>query len=212
MHHIFILAALAITLSLTGCANFTPKEDSSRYFALRATSSTRIEASKTALSVGPLTLPAYLDRKEIVTAGGSNDLKIAEFQIWGESLDSAITRVVAENISQLLDNPAVAPFPDVVINEDYKTVILVRRFEMGVDHKVHLDASYTLKPALGSDRAPQSRFYKTSVDVLRPERYDEIVAAMSLALGELSEAIAQDVVSIDHQNRRQSCTNSLVKP
>lgn len=204
MHHQSMpstLAALGIALGLSACSVLTPQQDPTRYFALRATATGRIASTQVAVGIGPVTLPGYLDHKEIVTAGPDRDLELAEFHVWAEPMEGAVTRVVAKNVSQLLNSPAVVPFPDADIRQDYRTGIVVRRFEMGADHKVRLDASYAIEPAPGSERSSTARFRSITVAVEQPDSHASVVEAMSRALGELSESIARDLVALDRKDR-----------
>jgi len=56
--------------------------------------------SKTIL-VGPVEIPAYLDRNEIVMRNGNNSLVISSFHRWAEPLDRGIERVLATNLINL---------------------------------------------------------------------------------------------------------------
>jgi hypothetical protein len=55
-----------------------------------------------AIGIGPVEIPAYLDRPQIVTRLSNNELNLAEFDKWAEPLRDNLIRVLAENISSLL--------------------------------------------------------------------------------------------------------------
>src|SRR3954468_11900896 len=55
-----------------------------------------------ALAVGPVGLPEYVDRPQIVTGDSGNELQQAFFEQWAEPLTSNLTRVLANNLSLLL--------------------------------------------------------------------------------------------------------------
>ena len=63
------------------------------------------------IGMGPLHLPAYLDRPQIVTRINPNELKLAEFDNWAEPLKDNVTRVIVENLSRLLCTEAIVIFP-----------------------------------------------------------------------------------------------------
>ena len=63
------------------------------------------------IGIGPLDLPGYLDRPEIVTRVNPDELELAELDNWAEPLKDNITRVLAENISRLLCTEDVVIFP-----------------------------------------------------------------------------------------------------
>lgn len=189
-----------ILVVLAGCGPFRAKEDPTQYFVLKAKSRGSLTSgSKLAVGVGPATIPGYLDRNEIATAGPSSSLNLAEFQVWAESLDKGVTHVVARNMSNLLNSPAVVPFPDADTKVDYRTGIVIRRFEMGADNKVHLEASYFIDGALGSTQEGTSRSRDIVVTVSEPENYDSIVDAMSSALATLSDSMTRDVLAMSRR-------------
>lgn len=191
-----ILAAVTLILLLAGCSALKPQEDPTRYFFLRALSQEQLASPDIAVGIGPVTVPGYLDHKEIVTAGPTNDLILAEFHVWAEPFDKAVTRVVARNVSRLLNSPAVVPFPDADVKRDYNTSIILRRFEMGPNGVVRLDVSYAIEGASGSGRSGASRSRSITVPVTQPDNYEAVADAMSKALADLSGSIARDLLTL----------------
>jgi uncharacterized lipoprotein YmbA len=194
-----------LLLAVPGCSTFTPQEDPTRYYALTATSTGRLAARPDlAVGVGPVVIPGYLDHKEIVTAGEANDLTLADYHVWAEPLEKAITRVVSKNLSQLLGSPTVAPFPDADARFGFRTGIVVRRFEMGADGKVRLDASYAIDQSAHSLDLAAARSRTITVAVAQPDSYPAVVAAMSDALGQFSSSLAQDLVTLERRRTTES--------
>lgn len=193
--------AFAMVIPLCSCSILVRQKDPTRYFALDATSSGQLADTQIAAGIGPVTTPGYLDHKEIVTAGAANELKLAEYHVWAETINKAITRVVAKNVSRLLDSPLVVPFPDADVRQNFRVSIIVRRFEMHADGKVHLDASYSIEPTGGSAGAPAGRSRSIVTKVANPDDYGSIVDGMSRALGELSHSIARALLAADRQRR-----------
>src|SRR5262245_9638167 len=101
-----ITALVVIGLSLAGCGNLFPpsQPNSSKIYLLasplkatdRQTRSTRIF-----LGVGPLRLPGYLERREIVTRVGQSQLDVSQKDRWAEPLDENLSHVLAQNLSVL---------------------------------------------------------------------------------------------------------------
>jgi len=54
------------------------------------------------IGVGPVTLPPYLDRPQIVTRASRAQLHLAELDQWAASLQDTVARVLAENLSLLM--------------------------------------------------------------------------------------------------------------
>lgn len=194
------ILAGGILLLVSGCGPFTAKEDPTRYYVLTAKSQGSLTSGpKIAVGVGPATIPGYLDRNEIATAGSPSNLNLAEYHVWAEPFGNAVTRVVAKNMSRLLNSPAVVPFPDTDTKVDYRTGIVLRRFEMGADHKIHLEASYLIDGTSGSNLKGFSRSREIVTSVARPEEFDSIVEAMSEALASLSKSMARDVLALSRK-------------
>jgi uncharacterized lipoprotein YmbA len=97
-----ILSLLLLVLS--GCASTEP----SRFYILSSLHGTEAEQVQEeseqgiAIGVGPVKIPAHLNRPQIVTRTSQNELKLAEFDKWAGSFKDGFTRVLAKNLSVLL--------------------------------------------------------------------------------------------------------------
>jgi uncharacterized lipoprotein YmbA len=202
-----ILAAVALA-TLSGCSVLEPKEDPTRYFILKEMEMTPLTSnSGLFVLVGPVTLPGYLDRNEIASGGVDGELYLAEYQVWAESLEKGITRVVAGNLASLVDSPSVAPYPAVSsIDYDYRIPIIVQRFEKGVDGSIHLDVGYAIAGALASRDESEVKAASRSiaVEVTDPQSPGAITVAMSRALGDLSRDLGRDVLAAERSRKAQA--------
>ena len=63
------------------------------------------------IGIGPVHLPAYLDRPQIVTRVSQNELRLAEFDHWAEPLKANIMQVLADNISRQLCTESLVIYP-----------------------------------------------------------------------------------------------------
>jgi uncharacterized lipoprotein YmbA len=63
------------------------------------------------IGIGPVTLPKYLDRPQIVTFTSPYALNVVEFDRWAEPLESTFVRVLAENLALLLPRAHVVVSP-----------------------------------------------------------------------------------------------------
>jgi uncharacterized lipoprotein YmbA len=209
------LAAL-IGTGLPACSLLSPKSDPSQFYVLSSLTGDSAPAKLTsnsglAILVGPASVPGYLDRNQIVTALPHNELKVDEFHLWGDSIQTGMTRVLADNISHLLDSPAVVPYPQVnLTGYDYRISLIVRHFEKNPAGQVKLVTAYTIEgpPASGIDRAVFSRSITVPLPSLDPEaplnsQYTAIAGAMSKALGELSTSVARNLLNKHRQDLRQ---------
>jgi uncharacterized lipoprotein YmbA len=198
----------ALTACLASCNILFPRADPTQYYVLRefpanAAPSPLASSSGLEVLVGPAAIPGYLDRNQVVTALPGNELKVDEFHSWAEPLNAAATRVLAANISHLLDSSGVVPYPEVDLTDfDLRVSILFRRFEKAPDNSVRLEATYTIAgpAASGIKKSVYSRELSIPLQALPADapassQYTAIADAMSRALGELSTSIARKVLA-----------------
>lgn len=101
---------------LVGCVSLRRTEPA-RFFVLRAEAPAGPEnVSKPPsglVGLMPVRLPGHLNRPQLVTENGPNELIIDEFARWAEPLEPGLTRVLAENLAALLPDRQVmrSPFP-----------------------------------------------------------------------------------------------------
>lgn len=148
-----------------------------------------------ALGVGPVTLPRYLDRPQIVTRLDANRLDMAEFEQWAEPLQESVSRILAENLSLLLSTQQIEIFPwQQSARFDYQIEVTILQFESLSAKEAVLDARWVLYGAGGEEEQMRNAF---TVNVPQEAKdYTSIVRAMSLALGALSRDIAVSVRAI----------------
>jgi uncharacterized protein len=194
---VMLLALVAVSLgaSLTagGCAS-----QPSRFYLLSAVPSpetaplgTSTEQGPT-IGVGPVTLPRYLDRPQIVTRTSPYELKLAEFDRWAEALDANFSRVLAENLSLMLPSARVAVSPwSRATAIDYQITVDVSHFLSQVGGDSLLIADWMLFKGEGQEvlRSGRSRVNASPAG----QDYPAIVAAMSQAVAGLSREIATTI-------------------
>ena len=85
------LRSCLLLTALAGCAPGQP----TRHYTL-STASEPAAAPRSGqgpvIGLGPLTLPQYLDRADIVTRAGANQMRLGEFSQWAEPLEPLLTR------------------------------------------------------------------------------------------------------------------------
>jgi len=97
-----VLLLLMMT-TLTGCIGGTSVPAS--FYLLEPIASTvgKIDASpKIVIALTPVRIPEYADRSQIVSGIAKNSYQINESHRWAEPLDKNITRVLMQNLSQLV--------------------------------------------------------------------------------------------------------------
>jgi uncharacterized lipoprotein YmbA len=173
---------------LGGCAGNQPTS----FYTLSATAEPQPAPSSgegLVIGLGPVTLPQYLDRPNIVTRAGANQMRLGDFQQWAEPLEPLLNRVIAEDLSAL-GAKDVIPFPqrgDIPL--DRVVEVDISRFDANETGEIKLDARWRIYRGNGSTLVTSGRSLVTEQGAAVPD-YDAIVAAMSRALGHLSAEIA----------------------
>jgi uncharacterized protein len=188
-----VVVPLGASVIVGGCAS-----QPSRFYLLSAVPNTETASLEMSgqqgptIGVGPVTLPRYVDRPQIVTRTSPYELKVAEFDRWAEALDTNFTRVLAENLSILLPTARVvmSPWPR-AIPIDYQVTVDVTHFLSQVGGDSLLIADWTLFKGEGQDAltSGRSRFSASPGG----QDYAAIVAAMSQTVASLSREIATAV-------------------
>ena len=138
-----IAFSVLVLFTVVGCGSSPPV----RYYALSATSTEARQDPDDAaiLGLGPLRMPEYLNRSQIVTRGASAEFQVDEFSRWAEPLSLSLHRVVSTNIDKLLDDVVVIAFPyDATIRThvDYRLMGEVGRFDADRSGRVVLEVQW----------------------------------------------------------------------
>jgi len=150
-----------------------------------------VPASTLAVAVGPVSIPADVDRPQIVVSTGPNQARVDEFNRWAGPLQDGIARAVAENLVALLGAPQVTLFPQALSTDaGYRVAIEVQNFDSTLGQSAALDAVWTLRRI--KDGKTASGRTRVSEPV-QGNGYDVIAAAHSRAIARLSQEIADAV-------------------
>ena len=147
------------------------------------------------LGIGPVSIPAYLDRPQLVTRLSGNELQVDEFHQWAEPLRANITRVIAKNLSTLTGAKDVHSIPlHRSAKIDLQVSLDVLRFEADTAGTVTLKSVWRMINPVGS----QQMLAKPSTIVQPSGSADivDVIDAMSEALAALSREIAQTLVDV----------------
>jgi uncharacterized lipoprotein YmbA len=188
-----IPAVLAAGLTLAGCADGQP----TRFYTLAALSETPGEAmpalpSDLTVGVGPVTLPPYLDRPQLVTRAGDNRMVLADFDSWVEPLQGMFARVLAENLAVLLETDDVLLLPqNRPVDLDYQVEVDVTRFDVDASGNAALDARWWVFGRDGEKLLRSGR--STITEPTQAGDYTAAAGALSHALGAMSQEIAETI-------------------
>jgi hypothetical protein len=182
---VFVLVALA-----AACAS-----PASHFYTLSAGAPPAATSSNLSVAVGPVSVPAVVDRPQIVVTTGPNQVRPEEFNRWAAPLQNSIARVVAENLVAMLGTPRVILSSQTLgADADYRAAIEVQRFESAPGEAATLDAVWTVIRA----KDGKSQTGRTTVrEATSDKSYDALAAAHSRALARLSQDIASGVRALE---------------
>ncbi len=201
--HAALFTLTLFMLILTGCAS----SYSSRFYQLNAAQSTASIASDVSpchglvVAIGPVRIPDYLDRPQIVTRSGKNALKLSEFDRWAGTLEGDVARVLTEDMSSYLPPDCASvvrwtSYSESHLPASYRVEVNVDRFEGTLGDSVLLKAQWEIFAHDGSSlMKKESRISEQ----MNNGSYDALVAAMSRALGRLSLDVSGGIMFILQQ-------------
>jgi len=191
-------AALALAAVMITACSFTSRE--AHFYLLTPTIAAAAQDHSTASSagrsigLGPVRLPAYLDRPQIVSVSGGSAVRLHDDHRWAAPLASELPQVLAENLAALLENDRVLvpPWPAGTAPDLQVSVEIIRFHALAGDVSAFLWARWTVSAAEGDASRPRSG----SIRLSQPAPSLSIagtVSAQSLLLAELSRRIAADL-------------------
>jgi uncharacterized protein len=197
-----IFLAGVIAASVTGCsymakAILAPQKDVSKFYLLTPTAetaattpaaTTQSTSSDFTIGLGPIKLPPYLDRPEIVTRMAPNRLELSKEDRWGESIQNGFTRAMERDLAAQA-GAAVIVFPWYsTVHIDMQVQIDVSRFETDAQGTATLSAKWTILDSTG-----KNILYTVESNLTQPSKpgdNTEAAAALSRTIGDLSAQIA----------------------
>jgi uncharacterized lipoprotein YmbA len=199
---------LAALFSLAGCLSSftTPQPDRSRFYALTAQADgggSGGDLGDMTLGVGPVRLPGYLDREELVTRVAQNRFDVSQNDRWIEPLEENVSQVIAQNLYALLKSERIVRYPWPASRRiTHQLEIEILRFEPTSSNEAQLAARWLVVDA----STKQPLVNKTTV-VKRPIQggtKEAAVDALSGTLGDLSRDMAETIQKIVQQKANTS--------
>ncbi len=189
---VWIVAATAALFIAAGCASSPP----SRFYTLNGAAPSSRAQSNLSVTVGPVAIPAVVDRPQIVVTISDNEVWLDEFNRWAAPLSDAIGLVVAENLSAALGSSQVTLSTQATGSEsEFLATIEVQRFESRPGTHALLDAVYSVRRV--KDGAAVSG--RTTVTEAVPTGgYDALAAAHSRALEQLGRDLTDAIRKVAH--------------
>ena len=185
---------LLLALLLAGCAGSPPTNLYTLSAAPAPAADTRLPHSPAVVAVGPVTLPDYIDRPQIVTRKSAYQLDLAAYDHWAAPLYDMLPRVLVEDVALRLPSDRVVAFPQVSdASFDYRIAVDVSRFDVDATGEATLAARWQLY----ARSAPRALLVADDILQRRTEGqgYDAYAASLSAVLADLGDRIAREVNS-----------------
>ena len=189
---VIVLILLGVVLS--GCITTNPSQPAKFYLLSPMSESKKapqveIGEGCFAIGVGPVRIPEYLNRPQIVSRKSAIELFLDEFNKWAEPLEDNFTRVLAENLANILHTEPIAIFPSRgSIPVDYRVTVDVIRFDGMMGKDITLIARWAI---FGKEREELLSIRRSVYTEPAGENtYKILVLAKSRAIEKLSKDIA----------------------
>jgi uncharacterized protein len=178
---LFVVAAIGTT----GCSPIT------RYYTLSQVVPAAVpayaEGVAAVIAVGPVSLPDYVDRPQIVVRTSPNRVEQATFDQWGGSLDDMVPRVLVQDLAIRLPADHVVAFPQVAdVAFEYRVPVNISQFDVTTAGDAVVAAHWQVHGRAGSVAVRETVAHAKAAG----PSYDQRAAALSLALGQLTDEIA----------------------
>jgi uncharacterized protein len=145
-----------------------------------------------AVIVGPVSVPASVDRPEFVVQVAPNRVEVDEFNRWAAPLGDGIARAVAVDLTALLGTPNVATAPLANFDATHRVTIDVQRFDSMPGESTALDAVWVVRRSDGGGAKSGRTVARETVS---GDGFEALAAAHSRAVERLAADIAAAIRS-----------------
>jgi uncharacterized lipoprotein YmbA len=190
------ICCAAAAVALSGCALFrSPSTPQTEFFVLSAIAQpAEIPSGRPlAVGIGPVSLPAYLARPEMVRRVADNQLVFDEFTRWAEPLKSNFEHVLATDLDILMGFQQMTLYPWYDTTPlDYAVGVAVLRFERQSGDIAALSARWSIRNRAGAVLVSrESQFSRPAGDPA------QTAAALSAVTADLAGDIAAAMRGLD---------------
>jgi uncharacterized lipoprotein YmbA len=168
------------------------------FYALRATETAATASaapSQVGIVIGPIEIPRYLDRPEIVTQDLAHRLDVWDEHRWGGSLRTDMLRAMSDDLGTLLGTTRVAVYPvEPPFPVHHRVLLDVLAFEGVLGRSVLLHTRWSIV-STAPGAAPVLEEFRLEQPIASPS-FEDLVAAESAALGALTREIAARIAAL----------------
>jgi uncharacterized protein len=177
------LLALLAALAFGGCST------AELYYRLSSDGPAPADTSGFALGVGPVVLPDYIDRGELVFQSHENRFEVPYEHRWAGSLRETTTRVLGTNLARRLGTGNLHLHPwDPGTPLRYQVRVDMRQFHAVSGGDALLQCAWRIEDKSGGQVVVRQAGNFT--EPVQGDGYEAVVAAQSRLLSQLADAIA----------------------
>jgi uncharacterized lipoprotein YmbA len=184
---IVIVAACVVLLS--GCASSPP----THFYVLEAQNSSSASRVGTpndrVIGIGPISIPALLERKQMVTRSDQGIVEISEFHQWAAPLRDNIAAVITQNLAALQVHNVIRGYPWGAYGPvNYRVILDIDRFDTQSGKRAILEARWVIMNEKG--HIVFENHHSKIEHLLQNSTYPTAVKALSAVLYEFSQQIS----------------------
>ena len=189
MNHLSILRALLVpgaALLLAACGG------GEKFYQLSADGAAPVRAAGLSIGIGPVGLPGYIDRAELVFQDGPNEFQVPPDARWSGTLQENVLRALRDDVGRRLNSGNVLTFPwPPGVTVRYQVAIDVRQFHAVSGGNAVLEGSWRIvDPSDGRTISHHNGSYQEAIS---GDGYNPVVVAESHLLAQLADGIVQSL-------------------
>lgn len=148
---------------------------------------TEAQSKQVTLGIGPIQLPPYLDRPQMIRRTSANKVLIFETHRWEIPLDESISKVIQSDFAKLTPANHFIDFPWYRSTPvKWQLILTINRFDADITGKCILEADWKLLDARRNTIASGAELLEKQIKKLDQEK---VVAAMRKLLWQLNQKI-----------------------
>ncbi len=185
-----VILSVLVLIMFSACSSSPPV----RYFSLNPIDAEFKQDPDDAvmLGLGPIRMPDYLNRSQLVWRSANAEMRVDEFSRWSEPLTKSLLRIVSTDVDNLLQGVVVVVFPyEPFVRDqvDYRLVGDINRFEANGSGQVVLEVQWGIAEVDGGVIVPIRR-NRYQAQASTADDPSAVVVAMNEALAQFSRDIA----------------------
>ncbi len=195
-----VMGVACLALVLSSCMS-VPNSPTPRFYMLQAVDGNKVSkkintAPDVVIGVGPVKIPEYQDRPQIVTQDKEKMLKFAQFDRWGEPLDLGMTRLIRENLAVMLPEAKFTLYPwNSSVPVKYQVVVEIVQLDSDLDKDLFIVAQWLVIDVQNTKTIiiKRSEFRQSIV----PQNYSGLAKTLGMACASLSSEIAEALATLE---------------